>query len=79
MTRKQRRGQRLLPAQEENRLELPIAIPLLPPIPLALRIPIPRLIALLILSLHYRVTRLVTVTLLLNLMLLLHLSGIPIP
>jgi len=37
------------------------------------------LIALLILPLHYGVTRLVTVTLLLNFMLLLHLSGIAIP
>ena len=44
-----------------------------------LRIPIPLLIALLILLLHYGVTRLVTVTLLLNFMLLLHLSGIAIP
>jgi len=75
------REQRLLPGQDVDRLELLIAIPLLPPAAILLLTPtaIRLLIALLIVLLHYGVTRLVTVTLLLNFLLPLHLSGIAIP
>ena len=66
-----------------DRLESLIAIPLLALASTTILLLTPTaillLITLLILPLHYGVTRLVTVTLLLNFMLLLHLSGIAIP